>query len=252
MATTSKRFATRRHERERRAGLADKLIANHFFGERIMSYSTITLFHSPQSRSSSSLVLLEELGAPYELHLLNMQDGEQRRSAYLAINPMGKVPAIRHRGVLVTEQVAIFIYLADLFPEAKLAPRTIDPVRGAYLRWLAFYGSCYEPALVDRLMKHEPAPPRTSPYGDFDTMFATLANQLADAPFLLGETFSAADILWTAGLQWGRLTGLLPADPQVDAYMQRVLSRDSFKRVDEMDAEWAEAHATAIGARKAG
>src|SRR6266436_4427802 len=130
----------------------------------------ITLYHSPNTRSSGALILLEELGAPYDLHVLNMKAGEQRRAEYLAVNPMGKVPAIKHGDALVTEQVAIFLYLADLFPEAKLAPPLGDPLRGPYLRWMAFYGACFEPAVTDRFMKREPAAPQMSVYGDFDTM----------------------------------------------------------------------------------
>src|SRR5262245_42945613 len=93
---------------------------------------TITLFYSPQSRAVGALTLLEELGAPYELHVLNMKAGEHRQPPYLAINPLGKVPAIRHRGVLITEQVAIYLYLADQFPQAGLAPAIGDPLRGPY------------------------------------------------------------------------------------------------------------------------
>src|SRR5215510_13674726 len=129
----------------------------------------IILFHSPQSRSVGALTLLEELGAPYELHVLNMKAGEQRQPAYLAINPLGKVPAIRHRGALVTEQVAIYTYLADLFPKAGLTPALDDPQRGPYLRWIAYYGSSFEPALIDRFMKREPAPVSHSPYSDYET-----------------------------------------------------------------------------------
>ena len=92
----------------------------------------IILFHSPQSRSAATRTLLEELGAPYELCVLNMKMGEQRQAPYLAINPLGKVPAIQHRGALVTEQVAIYLYLADLFPEKGLAPPLDDPRRGPY------------------------------------------------------------------------------------------------------------------------
>src|SRR3954451_19906673 len=103
--------------------------------------NTITLFHSPQTRSSGARTLLEELGAPYTLHVLNMKAGEQQRPAYLAINPLGKVPAILHRGTLVTEQVAIAIYLADLFPEAGLTPARDDVRRGPFLRWIAYYGA---------------------------------------------------------------------------------------------------------------
>jgi len=145
----------------------------------------VTLFHSPNTRSTGALILLEELGADYELHVLNMKAGEQRGAAYLAINPMGKVPALKHGDALVTEQVAVFLYLADLYPEAGLAPAIGDPLRGPYLRWIAFYGSSFEPALVDRAMKREPAPPSTAPYGDYDTMLKTLTDRLASA-FKLG------------------------------------------------------------------
>ena len=94
------------------------------------SKDRITLYYSPQTRATGARILLEELGAPYDLHVLNMKAGEQRQPAYLAINPLGKVPAIRHGEALVTEQVAIFIYLADLFPKAGLTPALDDPSRG--------------------------------------------------------------------------------------------------------------------------
>ena len=99
----------------------------------------IVLFHCPNSRSSGALVLLEELGAPYELRVMNMQAGEQRQPNYLRVNPMGKVPAILHGDVLVTEQVAVYLYLAELFPGAGLTPSMGDRRRGPYLRWMAFY-----------------------------------------------------------------------------------------------------------------
>ena len=123
----------------------------------------VTLFHSPNTRSTGALVLLQELQAGYVLHVLNMKAGEQRGAAYLAINPMGKVPAVMHGSALVTEQVAVFLYLADLFPKNGLAPAIGDPLRGPYLRWMAFYGSCFEPALMDRAMKRESAAASTSP-----------------------------------------------------------------------------------------
>lgn len=119
----------------------------------------VILYHAPQSRSSATLTLLEELRAPYELRLVNIKAGEQRRSGYLAINPLGKVPAIQHHGALVTEQVAIYLYLADFFADAALAPAIRDPQRGPYLRWMIYYAACYEPALVDYAMKREPGPP---------------------------------------------------------------------------------------------
>ncbi len=201
------------------------------------SNDKITLFHAPNTRSLAAMMLLEELGAPYDLHILNMKAGEQREPAYLAVNPMGKVPAVTHGETLITEQVAIYIYLADLFPQAGLAPALGDPQRGSYLRWLVFYGSCFEPAVVDRAMQREPGRPSTVPYGDFDTMFATLVGQLEQGPYFLGQRFSAADLLWGAALNWMTGWKLVPDLPVVNAYVERFTARPSFARVKAKDAE---------------
>ena len=207
----------------------------------------VTLFHSPQSRSSGTLVLLEELGAPYRLHVLNMKAGEQRHQEFLAVNPLGKVPAILHRGALVTEQVAIFIYLADQFSKAGLAPGIGDIRRGPYLRWLVYYAACYEPALVDKAMKREPAAHATSPYGVFDTMLDNIVGQIRDKPYLLGEDISAADILWGNALHWGMLFKLLPEDKAVTDYVGRITQRPAAAKVSVMDDELAAEHQKALG-----
>ncbi|KYF93636.1 glutathione S-transferase [Sorangium cellulosum] len=208
----------------------------------------LVFYHSPHTRASGARILLDELGAPHELRVLNMKAGEQRKAPYLAVNPLGKVPAIVHDGALVTEQVAIFIYLADLFPEAGLAPALRDPQRGPYLRWLAYYGSCFEPAMTDRAMKREPAPQGMSPYGDFDTMFGTLVEALRQGPYLLGERFSAADILWGGALRWMTQFKLIPELPEIAAYVARICSRPSFARVTADDAQLAAAHEAAVAA----
>ncbi|MDB5825478.1 MAG: gstA1 [Herminiimonas sp.] len=200
-------------------------------------YRHVTLFHSPNTRSSGTRILLEELGADYELHVLNMKAGEHRKPAYLAINPMGKVPVILHGDALVTEQPAVFLYLADLYPEAGLAPGIGDPLRGPYLRWMVFYGSCFEPAVVDRAMKREPAPASTAPYGDYDTMLSTLTQQLAKGPYLLGERFTALDVLWGTALRWTVGFKLVPELPEIMAYVERINARPASVRVRESDAE---------------
>jgi glutathione S-transferase len=201
----------------------------------------IVLHHAPNTRSSGVLVLLEELGADHELHVLNLKSGEHRQSAYLAINPMGKVPAVQHLGALITEQGAVYQYLADLYADQGLAPQMGDPLRGPYLRWLYFYGSSFEPAVVDRAQKREPVPPSTCPYGDFDTMFKTLNDQLAKGPYLLGETYTAADVLWGSALRWTTQFGLLPLTPEVTGYIERVTSRPAFARAQARDAALAAA-----------
>jgi glutathione S-transferase len=204
----------------------------------------VTLFHAPQSRSAGALVLLEELGADYELHVLDLKQGEQRQPAYLAINPMGKVPAIRHDGALVTEQGAVYAYLADLYPEAGITPAIGDALRGPYLRWLFYYGSSFEPALVDRALKRDPAPPSTSPYGDYETMLKTLADQLAPGPYLLGERFTAADVLWGTALRWTTMFKLVPETAAITAYIARVTARPAATRAAAIDAKILAARAT--------
>jgi glutathione S-transferase len=197
----------------------------------------VTLFHSPNARSSGVLMLLQELNADYDLHVLNLKANDQRKSDYLAINPMGKVPAIMHGEALVTEQVAIYLYLADLYPEAHLAPAIGDPLRGPYLRWMAFYGSCFEPAVVDRSQQHEPAPLATSPYGDFDTMLGTLIDQLSKGKYILGDRFTALDVLWGSALTWTTMFKLVPTLPVIQAYVEQFNSRPAVKWVREKDAE---------------
>jgi glutathione S-transferase len=205
--------------------------------------SKVTLFHSPNTRSTGALILLEELGAPYELHLLNMKAGEQRQPAYLALNPMGKVPAVKHGDAFITEQVAISIYLADLFPEAKLAPPIGDPRRGPYLRWLVYYAACFEPGVVDRALKREPGPAAMSPYGDFDTMLATLVGQLGKGPYVLGEQVSAADVLWGTALAWMTAFKLVPETPVITADVDRMKARPAAVRARAKDAELAASQA---------
>lgn len=203
------------------------------------SNSKITLHHSPNSRSTGALLLLEELGVPYDLRLLDMKTNEQRSPQYLAVNPMGKVPAVVHDGALITEQPAVYMYLADLYPEAGLAPAIGDALRGPYLRWLVFYGSCFEPALIDRSLQHAAAPQGMSPYGDYDTMLKTLTDQLEKGPYLLGSRFTAADVLWGTALTWTTKFKLVPELPVIQSYIARVSERPAMARGRAKDAELA-------------
>ena len=200
------------------------------------SSRNVTLFHVPNTRSTGALILLEELGAAYELRVLDRKNNEQRAAPYLSINPMGKVPALLHDGALVTEQAAIYLYLADLFPEAGLAPTIGDPLRGPYLRWMVFYGSCFEPALIDRSQQRAPAPAAASPYGDYETMLSTLTGQLEPGPYLLGARFTAADVLWGTALTWTTRFKLVPELPVIEQYTARVNARPAFARVRAKEA----------------
>ena len=199
----------------------------------------VTFFYAPHTRAGGTLALFEELGVDYDLHLLSLKAGTQRAPEYLAVNPMGKVPAIVHDGALVAEQPAVFIYLADLYADKGLAPPIGDPLRGPYLRWLVFYGSCFEPAIVDRAMKREPAPPSTSPYGTWEQVLDALTAQLAQGPYLFGERFTAADVLWGTALNWTTQFQLVPELPVIRGYIDRVLARPAMQRALAKDAEFA-------------
>lgn len=199
----------------------------------------IEFFHAPQSRSGATRALLEELGAEYRLHVHNLKTSTQRKDDYLAINPMGKVPAIRHGEAVVTEQPAVMMYLADLYPDAGLAPAIDDPLRGPYLRWMVFYGSCFEPALLDQANQRPPVPAMQSGYGDHETVMGTLKAQLQQGPWLLGQRFTAADVLWGTAISWMLQFGLVPDEPPYRDYADRVMVRPAMQRATEADARLA-------------
>lgn len=209
----------------------------------------ITLFYAPNTRASGVRILLEELRAPYQLQLLNFKAGEHRQPAYLAINPMGKVPAVQHGEALVTEQGAIFTYLADLFPEKGLAPPTKHPLRGPYLRWMFFYGSCVEPAVMDRFLQRPEPPQAMSPYGTYDQVIETLLAQLKRGPYLLGDRYTAADVLWGTALSWLTMFKLVPEEPPIMAYIKRHQGRPAVQKMQAADAELAAEHERAAARR---
>lgn len=201
----------------------------------------ITLYHAAPSRSSIVHWMLEELGEPYDIELVSFKKGENRQPAFLAINPMGKLPALKHGDTVITEAAAICTYLADEFPRAKLNVPVGDPRRGIYLKWLFFGPSCLEPAITERAFPRKEAPPRsTLGFGDFDTVVEVLAKAASEAgPYLMGEQFTAADVVIGSGLRWGTLFKLLPERPEFAAYVARLEQRPALKRATEKDAQLA-------------
>jgi glutathione S-transferase len=200
----------------------------------------LILYHIAPSRSSIVHWMLEEVGQPYELRVLRR--GENREAAYLAINPMGKVPALVHGDVVITEAAAICCYLADAFPDAGLSVPLGDRRRGPYLKWLFFGPSCLEPALTDRMFKREAAPPATAlGYGDFNTVLDVLSGTIEPGPFLLGEQFTAADVVIGAGLRWGMAIGTVPERAEIVAYTARLALRPALARAFAKDQELAAA-----------
>jgi glutathione S-transferase len=199
----------------------------------------IEFYMAPQTRAVTVHWMLEEAGAPYRMHVLELEKGEHKQPAFLAINPMGKVPTVVHQGTVITEVAAICLYLADAFREAGLAPPIGDPKRGTYLRWLMFVPGCVEPAMVDRGLERPPGPPRSLGYGDFDTTVEVMAKALTPGPYLLGEQFSAADVVMGATVRWGMFIKLLPERPELLAYAGRLNERPALQRSVEQQAALA-------------
>jgi glutathione S-transferase len=196
----------------------------------------IKLYWSPRSRSFSALWLMEETGQPYERVLTDITTGAQKTPEFLAINPMGKVPAIKDGEAVLGEAAAICAYVAERYPEAQLAPPLGDPRRAKYLQWLFFSPSCIEPALIQIFTKIE-VPPSTAAWGSAAQVFDTLDAALEKGPWILGEAFSAADIMIGSGLNFAvRLFKLVPSRPSFEAYIARCTARPAFQRAEKIAA----------------
>jgi glutathione S-transferase len=200
----------------------------------------LTLYHASPSRSSIVLWMLEEIGEPYDIELLRLGDGENRKPDYLAINPMGKVPALKHGGTVITEVAAICTYLADEFPDKKLSVPVGTPRRGVYLKWLFFGPGCIEPAVIDRAApRKEEARRGMLGYGDFDTTMNVVAKAVEKGPWLMGDQFTAADVVIGANIRWGTIFKLIPERKEFTDYAARIAARPAAQRAEAKDKELA-------------
>jgi len=190
----------------------------------------ITLFHAPRSRSSRFLFLLEELGAPYEIKLVSIRRGDGSGALDPANpHPHGKVPAIRDGETLVFESAAVALYLTDKFTANGIGPLVGDPLRGAYLTWLAYYAGEMEPAWVSKFMQVEP-PRGTAGWVKTDEIMAFVNATLDKGPYLLGDAFSAADILVGTTFALFMGTPMLEKTPLLEAYVKRITARPAYAR----------------------
>jgi glutathione S-transferase len=185
--------------------------------------------------------MLEESGAPYRFEAMSLEKGDHKKPAFLAVNPMGKVPAIVHRGTVITECAAICAYLADAFPQANLAPPTGSPARGTYYRWLFFGAACVEPAVIDRMLAR-PLPERVSAlgYGRCEDTLDTLEKALSPGPYILGAQFSAADVYIGSQIGFSMMVKAVEPRPAFTEYASRVESRPAYKRFMEKSDRIAE------------
>jgi glutathione S-transferase len=195
------------------------------------------LYWAPRTRSLRALWVLEEAGAPYERVRLDLMAGEQKTPDFRAINPMAKVPALTDGPVAVAESGAICAYVAEVHPNAGLAPPLGDPARGRYLQWLFFSPGCVEPAFLTKSANIEVQPQMAS-FGDFDRVFDVLEAAVAKGPWLLGERFSAADVMIGLDFHFGiDIFKLVPTRPVLRAYVDRCLARPALQRAKAIEAE---------------
>jgi glutathione S-transferase len=194
----------------------------------------LTLYTNPWSRGRVARWMLEEVGAPYEVRVLRYGP-EMKSAAYRAINPMGKVPALVHDGVVVTENAAICAYLADAFPDAGLAPPPRE--RAAYYRWLFFGAGPLEAAMVNRALGvvATAEQERIVGYGTLAAVVDTLDAHLSAHPFLAGERFTAADVFTGASIAWNVEFGTLERRPSFVDYAARLTGREAWRRASALD-----------------
>lgn len=188
------------------------------------------LYWSPRSRAFTALWVMEEAGQPYERVLTDISTGAQKKPEYLAVNPMGKVPALQDGEATMGEAAAICAYVAERCPEAKLAPPVGNPRRAKYLYWLFFAPTCIEPAIIQIFTKIQ-VPTSTAGWGDATQVFDVLDRALEKGPWLLGDDFSAADVAIGSGLSYAvRQFKMVPARPSFDRYINRCEARPAFQR----------------------
>ena len=202
-----------------------------------MSGSELVFHTNPMSRGRIVRWMLEELGVDYRTVVQEYGTG-MKSAEYLAVNPMGKVPALQHRGVVVTEAAAICAYLADAFPQAGLAPAPEDPLRGPYLRWMFFAAGPVEAAVTARALDRLPPAEKAGfvGYGSYEQAMDVLEQAAAAAsPWLLGERFSAADVYVGSQVDFGLFFKSVPERPAFTAWAERLRAREAYRRARALD-----------------
>lgn len=189
----------------------------------------LTLFHAPKTRSSRFIWLLEEIGEPYHVQTVSLRGRDGPEPDPQNPHPHGKVPAIIHDGELVYESAAIALYLGDAFPKADLAPPITDHKRGRYLTWLAYYAGVMEPAFVSKALKF-PEPNSTMGWAAAEDVMAVITEALEKSPYLIGDKFTTADILFGSSFLLFMGSPLLPATPLLTEYCERVKARPAWAR----------------------
>jgi glutathione S-transferase len=196
---------------------------------------TITLYHHPFSRAATAVWTLEEIGEPYELRYVDLQKGVQKSPEIVALNPMGKLPILTDGDAVVTENAAIALYLADRYAPGRLAPRLDDPRRATYLRWSLFAPSVIEPGAMAKAQAWQFKPGQAG-WGAYDTMVSAIEAALHGRDFVLGDSFSIADVIFGGTIRYLLRFNMLEPRPAFTAYVERLNARPAAQRADARNA----------------
>ncbi|HVJ94041.1 MAG TPA: glutathione S-transferase family protein [Labilithrix sp.] len=200
---------------------------------------SIVLYHHPYSRASNVVWMLEEVGAPYELRFVDIMKGEQKAPEIVALNPMGKLPIVVDGDAVVTESAAIGLYLADRHAYGRLAPKVDDPARGTYLRWSLFAPSVIEPGMIAKQNEWQFKEGQAG-WGGYDTMLASMEKAIVGKDFILGNTFSMADVIFGGTVRYMLTFKLLEPRPVFTSYVERLSARPALQRAVEKNAKVCE------------
>ncbi len=194
------------------------------------------LYWCPRTRASRAVWLLEEAGVDYERVFIDVRDPKARADAgFLAASPMGKVPALEDGDARLADSAAICLYVADRYAPGILAPACDNPERGRFLYWMFFAPGSMEPAMAEKMGGWQPNR-GVHGWGDFDTMTRTLEEALSDGPWLLGDQFTAADVMVGSTAAFMKMFDILPESERIEAYVERCLDRPAYVRAREVDA----------------
>jgi len=193
------------------------------------------LFFAPQTRSITALWMLLEAGAPYEIVRVNIRAPGHPSAEFCQVNPMGKVPALQDGGLGFGETSAILLYIADKFPQAKLAPLPTDPNRGRFLQWLMYPPTTIEPAMMEKRRGSEPMTTAAG-WGDYDRAMAALEGAMTPGKWLFGDQFTAADLYVASSLGFGMMFGMIDKRPAFVEFSERASARAAYKKAREIEA----------------
>ena len=199
------------------------------------------LYHHPFSRAANAVWMLEEVGVPYELRYMDIAAGAQKTPDFLALNPMGKLPTLVDDGVVVTELAAVGLYLADRYAYGRLAPKVDDPARATYLRWSLFAPSVIEPGAMAKASGWSFWEGHAG-WGSFDAMLTAMESAISGRAFVLGDTFSMADVIFGGTVRYMLMFKMIEPRPSFAAYAERVTARPAFVRAEARNAAVCKEH----------